>query len=416
MTIEQEPPLRDAPETRTAPWKQLFPWSTDELPVDDTLAALRRLVEVLRRAGFSRTASVPRPGKLRHLPLDLANLTQAFKNGNNLFHSTAMPWLYQTLVNRSHPVAMRLHRLFHLCLPAPPRTIDSIISETLLSELLKLGILVDTERGICSQIMITPYGEQLFLSDPTESKSRDDFVYMGRISFAVPDAVALTASTSEQPEQGRLLDLGCGSGILSISLANRFEEVVGVDINDRCVEYAELNAALAGTDNCQFANSDLYSQVNGTFDVIATNPPCAWAMNEGEDSIARHGGGEYGSGIPSRILAGAFDYLRPEGVVYCAVSCPIIQGRPYVLDLMQRSYDKLGAEIRIFPVFDEFDYARRKHYRRHDISTIVRYLAIVRPSTRPSISFGRIDSLRAFSYRIRTALPKLLARVNRGQS
>src|SRR5437899_7146962 len=52
--------------------------------------------------------------------------------------------------------------------------------------------------------------------------------------------------------QGRLLDLGCGTGQLTIPLASLFEEAVGLDLEPEMIQEAERVAREAGVGNIQW--------------------------------------------------------------------------------------------------------------------------------------------------------------------
>lgn len=70
------------------------------------------------------------------------------------------------------------------------------------------------------------------------------------------------------PKGGRVLDYGCGSGILAIGAAKfGAGEVVGVDIDDAAVESTRLNA-LANAVTVQAGQVDA---VEGVFDVVLAN-------------------------------------------------------------------------------------------------------------------------------------------------
>lgn len=71
-----------------------------------------------------------------------------------------------------------------------------------------------------------------------------------------------------------VLDIGCGSGILSItSLLLGAKHAVGVDIDELAVKVAYENAALNRIDRTQaeFVCGDLTDKVDGQFDVICAN-------------------------------------------------------------------------------------------------------------------------------------------------
>jgi SAM-dependent methyltransferase len=68
---------------------------------------------------------------------------------------------------------------------------------------------------------------------------------------------------------GRALDLGCGAGILSRRLADRADEVLGVDISATAVAQAEI--AHADRPHMRFAQGDLANlpaELDGKFDLV----------------------------------------------------------------------------------------------------------------------------------------------------
>jgi 16S rRNA (guanine1207-N2)-methyltransferase len=71
----------------------------------------------------------------------------------------------------------------------------------------------------------------------------------------------------------RLLDLGCGSGIIGIYCLKRFNcQVDMIDINERAVMIAKENVAL-NQEHASVYQSDGFEQVEGLFDVVILNPP-----------------------------------------------------------------------------------------------------------------------------------------------
>ncbi len=77
------------------------------------------------------------------------------------------------------------------------------------------------------------------------------------------------------PDTGRVLDLGCGYGVIGIVVAstNPNLKVVMTDINKRAVKLARLNCRKNNV-HAQVKWGNLYEPVKDTsFDVILTNPP-----------------------------------------------------------------------------------------------------------------------------------------------
>lgn len=70
------------------------------------------------------------------------------------------------------------------------------------------------------------------------------------------------------------LDLGTGSGILSLNASRYSDSVVATDLNMRAVACARFNAGLNGIENIEVLGGDCFAPVSGRrFDLILSNPP-----------------------------------------------------------------------------------------------------------------------------------------------
>lgn len=140
-----------------------------------------------------------------------------------------------------------------------------------------------------------------------------------------PETEILVAAALELPF-ARLLDLGTGSGAILLSLlAERPEaEGLGVDSSATALEVARANAVALGVDKrAELRLSDWFSQVDGEFDLILSNPPYVTeaeydALDPGvrkyEPRAALTPGGD-GLDAYRAIAAGLPSFLRPGGRV-----------------------------------------------------------------------------------------------------
>ena len=71
----------------------------------------------------------------------------------------------------------------------------------------------------------------------------------------------------------RVLDLGCGSGVGAVFCAPKARELLAVDISPSAVKNTEENCRLNGVNNVVVKHSDMFSSVDGEFDLILANPP-----------------------------------------------------------------------------------------------------------------------------------------------
>ncbi len=118
--------------------------------------------------------------------------------------------------------------------------------------------------------------------------------------------------------KGKILDVGCGSGIQSIINAkhNPSNSVVGVDINPIAVNNSTNNAKLNNLSNVSFKISNLFSTIDGKFDHIIFNPPYLPTSKEEKlknpENFA-YDGGEDGRKILDIFLNQFFNYLSDNG-------------------------------------------------------------------------------------------------------
>lgn len=89
-----------------------------------------------------------------------------------------------------------------------------------------------------------------------------------------PGTRVLLETVPPPPQQGNLLDLGCGYGPIALTLATRSPSAMvwGADVNRRALEIAEGNAKTAGLDNVRFSLADEIDPAL-RFTAIWSNPP-----------------------------------------------------------------------------------------------------------------------------------------------
>ena len=154
-------------------------------------------------------------------------------------------------------------------------------------------------------------------------------VSFGTLSLSIPYWVyepaedSFLLATYASSLSGSILEIGCGSGIVSLSAAqaNPKNTVLGVDINPKAVACAQANARANGIANATFLLSDLFSDVPASqkFDYILFNPPYlptsrAQRLKSPEENAA-YDGGASGIGVFKRFIAEAPAHLSEGGKV-----------------------------------------------------------------------------------------------------
>ena len=144
------------------------------------------------------------------------------------------------------------------------------------------------------------------------------------------DSFLLVDALLENIQNGdRILEVGCGSGIVSVFASNIASSVVATDLNPHAVKCAAGNGV-------PVVRTDLYSGLIGTFDLIVFNPPylptSKYERLGGWDDLMLDGGPD-GRKTIARFLEGIDDFLSPCGRVLLLVSS--LTGVSEVSRLMQ---------------------------------------------------------------------------------
>ena len=120
----------------------------------------------------------------------------------------------------------------------------------------------------------------------------------------------LLLSTLTPHTKGKVLDVGCGAGVLATVLASHSPKVrlSLCDVSAPAVEASRATLAANGIEGEVFA-SNVFSEVNGRFDMIISNPPFHDGLQtslEAAQTLIRGAVRHLNSGGELRIVANAF--------------------------------------------------------------------------------------------------------------
>jgi len=88
----------------------------------------------------------------------------------------------------------------------------------------------------------------------------------------------------KEEKKGRILDLGCGYGVIGIILSqNKNLFIDMVDINLKAVELTKENLKLNNIENASCFESNIYTNIKEKYNYIITNPP----IRAGKDTIRK---------------------------------------------------------------------------------------------------------------------------------
>lgn len=112
-----------------------------------------------------------------------------------------------------------------------------------------------------------------------------------------------------QYSKGKVLDMGCGSGILALEALKKSNNVLAVDINKKSIEYCKKLGI-----NAKYSN--LFSNIKEKFDLIIFNPPyLPYDKKEDKETRLMVCGGKKGYEVIDRFLKQAKKHLNKNGKI-----------------------------------------------------------------------------------------------------
>lgn len=185
--------------------------------------------------------------------------SRELRNHARLLDRTSTPTQLNTLL-----------RWFWLGLPQTREQSADFVPAEVMSLLLECGLLLANGDTLEPGAMLLPFQGFLVAADhPTAIEKKQ----LEMVLWPNPTSKFL-ARFAVRKHSRATLDLGTGSGILSLDASRFSDRVVATDLNERAVACARFNARLNGFENIEVYPGDCFAPVSDrTFDLILSNPP-----------------------------------------------------------------------------------------------------------------------------------------------
>ncbi len=168
---------------------------------------------------------------------------------------------------------------------------------------------------------------------------------------ASTDAVILSSMPESLKKGGKILDMGSGTGPISLCLARRLDnvQIVGLEIQDELIELSNKSAELNGFQNrVKFEKHNIKNkkiEMHDQFDICITNPPYSEVDMKSPKKHKATAHNFDGLGLKDWINFG-IRALKPRGVFY------MINRAEALSEIISIIYGKLGA-IKVIPIYSK---------------------------------------------------------------
>jgi len=265
----------------------------------------RRLLTSFEDAGYVE-ANIRKHLGAAELP------SRQLRNRPRLLDRTAQPTLLNALL-----------RWFWLGLPQTGEEVADSVPGEFLALMLQCGLLRKDAGILAASAMLLPAEGFLVAAD-----------FPVAIERAEPEMVLWPNPTSKflarfsiRRHSRITLDLGTGSGILSLGAAKFSDTVVATDLNQRAVAFAAFNAKFNGVENIETLTGDGFAPVvNRRFDLILSNPP--FFITPQQDYLFCDNPMEL-DGLCRRLVKEAPEFLNEDGYMQMLCEWAQVSGQPW---------------------------------------------------------------------------------------
>lgn len=124
----------------------------------------------------------------------------------------------------------------------------------------------------------------------------------------------------EVEERSKVLEMGCGTGLISCHISQNGAELTAADVNPKAVECTKRNLITNGLKG-KVLLSDMFQNITGVFDTMVFNPPYLSEEEKEERMIEKAwAGGPTGTEVLSKFLEGSKNHLSANGKIIVLLS------------------------------------------------------------------------------------------------
>ncbi|WP_347456272.1 class I SAM-dependent methyltransferase [Acinetobacter thermotolerans] len=273
-----------------------------------------------------------------------------FLKQHNYQFTTITPLSHQRILNRKRHQAsqeMTLRDIFGWNLPFQKTDLDSELFAILDQHFL----LQKQGEHYSSLVRVSSLEDDLFIHSAFPTVEQDA-VFFGPDTYRFAYHLKQYLASQSRPFK-RAVELCCGTSAAAVAIAKKFpnyNELIVADLNPKALNYSQMNINFAGLKNIYPVQSNLFSNIEGKFDLIFVNPPY---LIDPQQRHYRHGGHEMdGCDLAFQIIKKGIQRLNSQGHLFLYTGVPIHQSGNRFLQCLE---ELMAQQKNISWFYEEID-------------------------------------------------------------
>lgn len=248
-------------------------------------------------------------------------------------------------------------------------------------------------HGMISSLLGVSRGADDIFTAHSHWGNQESPAYIGQETATLIDCMKENA---HEFQGKKILDLGCGAGALSLSVARAAHSVLGLDRSESATRLASASARAQGFHHLDFqplaigtSEAENYVRARGPWNTAVMNPPMAIPEQDthfmdAPSARPERDGGQFGIELPLLFLDFAHAHLHPSATLFMLATNPVTKRSSEGLffeSLHERLRSRLWTLDESTCLGQRFNQslARKHHYAEQGIERIeLWYLKLIR--------------------------------------
>ena len=377
------------------------------IDINNNNETLLSLSNYLKKFNFSNLETYPWPGELRNLYNDIFIFFRFLINKSNCWQQSCIWRIYLQILKIYNYKLSILAITFMWCKPIEKNKLNKVLGVKVCKHYLEKKIIIEKNNYYLSRIRITPFNNQIIFSDAPP-------LFVKNVVFIGPDSLTFIKNLdllikNEKLKYNNALDICTGSGIHAFHLKKYANRIIGSDINNRAISYANFNNKInINNHKIKFINSDLYSNISSIkFDLVVANTPFLFLPKELREHCVDGDGGFMGIEFVVKLIKKTSQNINSTGRAIFYSNSPIINNKKDLLKDELIKFQKTNScKISLKEIHAYYNPNFFELYNHHNISYFVSYIIDIKFSEDNEILIEKMPLLRNFLCKLRIIYQK----------